>query len=154
MLNIRIKHSQTEMHLVFHSRLWILFSCLFATFLINSSNFFCLLHICICEPCIFPFYSFHGIKQKTQNIRSANRIGEDGVQSTLFCIFNHCYFISTPNKLKIWHPIKQLLIHNIMAKHENNALQKKKLYSQLKKVLFLSNVPHAWGTLDMSMGYT
>jgi len=22
------------------------------------------------------------------------------------------------------------------------------------KVLFLSNVPHAWGTLDMSMGYT
>jgi len=40
-----------------------------------------------------------------------------------------------------------------MPKHENNALQKK-FYNQLKRVLFLSNVPHTWGTLVMSMGYT
>jgi len=32
-------------------------------------------------------------------------IGQDKVQSTLFCIFNHCYFISSPNKLKICHTI-------------------------------------------------
>jgi len=29
-----------------------------------------------------------------------------------FCIFDHCYFISSPNKLKICHTIKQLYIHN------------------------------------------
>jgi len=33
---------------------------------------------------------------------------EGGVQSTLFCNFNHCYFISCPNKLKICHTVKQL----------------------------------------------
>jgi len=74
--------------------------------------------------------------------------GEGGVQSTFFCIFNHCYFISSPNKLKICHTIKQQLsIHNIMPKHENNALQKK-ITINLKRVLFLSNVPHDWGTLS------
>jgi len=38
-----------------------------------------------------------------------------------------------------------------MPKHENNVLQKK-FTINLKRVLFLSSVPHAWGTLDMSMG--
>jgi len=52
-------------------------------------------------------------------------VEEDGVQSTLFCIFDHCYFISSPNKLKICHTIKQPYIHNIMPKHENNAFQTK-----------------------------
>jgi len=55
--------------------------------------------------------------------------------------------------LKICHTIKQLYIHNIMPKHENNALQKN-FTINLKKELFLSNVPLAWGTLDMIMGYT
>ena len=58
------------------------------------------------------------------------QIGKGGVQSTLFCIFNNCYFISSPNKLNICHIIKQLYIHN-----ENNALQKK-FYNQLKKGAF------------------
>ena len=49
--------------------------------------------------------------------------------------------------------MKQLYIHNIMPKHENNVLQKN-FTINLKRVLFLSNVPHVWGTLDMSMGYT
>ena len=61
--------------------------------------------------------------------------GEGGVKSTLFCILNHCYFISSPNKFKICHTIKQLYIHNIMPKHENNALQKK-IYDQFKKGTF------------------
>jgi len=39
-----------------------------------------------------------------------------------------------------------------MPKHGNNTLQKK--FYNLKRVLFLTSVPHAWGTLDMSMGYT
>jgi len=52
-------------------------------------------------------------------------VGEGGVQSTIFCIFNHCYYISSPNKLKICHTLKQLYIHNIMPKHQNNTLQKK-----------------------------
>ena len=60
---------------------------------------------------------------------------ESGVQSTLFCIFDHCYFISSPNKLKICRTIKQLYIHNIMPKHKNNALQKK-FYNQFKKGTF------------------
>jgi len=80
-------------------------------------------------------------------------VGEGGVQSTLFCIFTHCYFISCPNKLKICHTMKQLYINNIMAKRENNALQKK-FYNQFKKGTFLSSVPHAWYTLDMSMRCT
>jgi len=79
--------------------------------------------------------------------------GEGGVQSTLFCIFNHCYFISSPNKLKICHTRKQFYTHNIMPKHENNALQKK-FYNQLKKGTFSVDGAHAWDTLDMSMGYT
>jgi len=58
--------------------------------------------------------------------------GECGVQLTRFCIFNHCYFTSSPNKLKICHTIKQLYIHNIMPKHENNTLQKK-FYHEFKK---------------------
>jgi len=46
-----------------------------------------------------------------------DKIGEGGVLSTLFCIFNNCYFISSLNKLQICHAIKQLYIHNIMSKH-------------------------------------
>jgi len=49
--------------------------------------------------------------------------------------------------------MKQLYMHNIMPKHENNVLQKN-FTINFKRLLFLSNVPHAWGTLDMSMGYT
>jgi len=71
-------------------------------------------------------------------------IGEDGVQSTLFCIFDHCYFVSSPNKLKICHTVKQLYIHNIMPKHENNALQKK-FYHQFKKSTFsVECAPYMW----------
>jgi len=81
------------------------------------------------------------------------RLGEGGVQSTIFCIFNHCYFISSPNKLTICHTIKQLYIHNIMPKHENTAFQKT-FYNQFKKGTFSVECPHAWGTLDTSMGYT
>jgi len=44
-------------------------------------------------------------------------------------------------------------MHNIMPKHENNALQKK-LYNKFKRVVFLSSVPQACGTLNMSMGCT
>jgi len=58
--------------------------------------------------------------------------GKGGVQSTLSYIFKDCYFISSPNKLKICHTIKQLCIHNIMTKHENNAIQKK-ICNQFKK---------------------
>ena len=61
-----------------------------------------------------------------------SKVGEGGVQSTLFCIFNHCYFNSSPNKLKICHTIKQFYIDNIMPKHENNALQKN-FYNQFEK---------------------
>ena len=39
------------------------------------------------------------------------------------------------------------------AKHKNNAFQKK-FTAILKRVLFLSNAPHAWCILDLSMGYT
>jgi len=56
--------------------------------------------------------------------------------------------MSSPNKLKICHTIKQLYADNTMPKHENNALQKK-CNHQLKKVLFLST--RAWGTLDWSI---
>jgi len=84
-------------------------------------------------------------KERFQDLR------EGGVQSTFFCIFNHYHFISCPNKLKICHIITQLYIQNIMQKHQNNALQKE-FHNQFKQVLFLSNKPHARGTLDMSMG--
>ena len=43
-------------------------------------------------------------RQKIQLCGSENderSLGEGGVQSTLFCIFNHCYFISSPNKLNL-----------------------------------------------------
>jgi len=40
-----------------------------------------------------------------------------------------------------------------MPKHENNDLQKK-FYNQFKKGAFSAECAHAWGTLDMSMGYT
>jgi len=64
--------------------------------------------------------------------------------------------MSSPNKLKICNIIKQLYAHNTMPKHENIALQKKFYLRKinLKRVLFLSSVPHPWGTPDMSMGYT
>ena len=62
-------------------------------------------------------------------------VGEDGIQSTLKCIFNDCYFISRLNNLKISHTIKQLYIHNLMPKHENNTLHKK-FYNQYKKGTF------------------
>ena len=57
------------------------------------------------------------------------------MQSTLFCIFDHCYFISSPNKLKICHTMKQRHIHNIMPKQESNTLQKK-FYNQFEKGTF------------------
>ena len=60
---------------------------------------------------------------------------EGWLQSTLFCIFNHCYFISSPSKLKTCHAIKQLYIHDIMQKYENNAFQKK-FYNQFKQGTF------------------
>jgi len=53
-------------------------------------------------------------KEKFQDLR------EGGVQSTFFCIFNHCYFISSPNKLKIClcHTIRQLYsIYKISCKN-------------------------------------
>jgi len=95
------------------------------------------------------FLSVYG-KPKLPTIR---QVGEGGVQSTLICIFNHCYFISSPNKLKICHTIKQLYIHNIMVKHPKMTFRKN-FTINLKRVLFLSSVCHAWGALDMSMGYT
>ena len=67
--------------------------------------------------------------------KKERRLEEGGVQSTLFCIFNHCYFNSSPNKLKICHTIKQLYIQNIMQQHENNAIQKK-IYNQFEKGTF------------------
>ena len=80
-----------------------------------------------------------GVTSAIKNHRNSNiydfQIGEGGVQSTLFCIFNHCYFISSLNKLKICHTIKQLYIHNIMPKHENNDLQKN-FYNRFKKGTF------------------
>ena len=65
----------------------------------------------ICPP---PFWMI------TQSVQTCGRWG---------------YFISSPNKLKICHTIKQLYIHNIMPKHENNTLQKK-FYNQFKKSTF------------------
>ena len=62
-------------------------------------------------------------------------VAEGGVQPTFFCFFNHCYFNSSPNKLKICQTVKQLYIYNIMPKHENNALQKK-IYNQFEKGTF------------------
>jgi len=81
------------------------------------------------------------------------KVGEGGVQSALFYIFNHCYFVSSPNKLKICHTMKKLYIHNIMPNMKTKPIRKSFTIS-LKKVLSLSSVPHSWGTLDMSMGYT
>jgi len=40
-----------------------------------------------------------------------------------------------------------------MPKHENNAFQKT-IYNQFKKGTFSVECAHAWGILDMSMGYT
>ena len=94
------------------------------------------------------------ITQKTVIDCNRLRSGEGGVQPTIFCIFNHCYFISSPNNLKNCHIIKQLYIHNIMPKHENTAFQKT-FYNQFKKGTF--SVPfhgahstRAWGTPDRS----
>jgi len=39
-----------------------------------------------------------------------------------------------------------------MSKHENNVLQKI-LYNKFEKGTFFVECAHAWGTLDMSMGY-
>ena len=69
---------------------------------------------------------------------------EGGYSRHTFCIFNRCYFISSTNKLKICYTIKQLYIHNIMPKHENNALQKN-FYDQFKKGTF---------SVCISIGYT
>jgi len=63
------------------------------------------------------------------------------------------YSISSPNNLKICHTIKELYIHNIMTKHENNTLQKK-IYNQFEKGTFSVERAPCMGTLDMSMGYT
>jgi len=71
----------------------------------------------------------------TSLVRYNKIAGESWVQSRLFCIFDHCYFISSPNKLKICHTIKQLYIQNIIRKHENNALQKN-FYNPFKKGSF------------------
>ena len=82
-----------------------------------------------------------------------NWVGEGGVQSTLFCIFSDCYFISSSNKLKLCHTIKQLYVNNIMPKHGNNAFQKKN-YNQFKTGTFSVECAPCMGTLSMSMGYT
>jgi len=72
---------------------------------------------------------------------------EGGVHPTLFCIFNHCYFIFSQNKLNICHTIKQLYIHNFMPKHENNAIQKI-FYNRFKISAFFvecaSCMGHTW----------
>jgi len=94
------------------------------------------INYCLCAPLVSCtiMYCFLG-KGYAYTFLVKNICREGGVQSTLFCIFNHCYFISCLNKLKICHTIKQLYIHNIMPKHENNALHKK-LYSQFEKGTF------------------
>jgi len=78
---------------------------------------------------------------------------EGGVQSTLFFVFNHSYFISSPNKLKICHTIKQHYTQDITPKHENCDIQKK-FYNQFKKGIFTVECAPGMGTLNMSMGYT
>jgi len=62
-------------------------------------------------------------------------MGKVGYSRHFFCIFNHCYFNLSPKKLKICHTIKQLYIHNIVPKYENNALHKK-FYNRFKKGTF------------------
>jgi len=68
-------------------------------------------------------------------LQKERKVAEGGVQSTRFCSFDHCYFISSLNKLKICHTIEQLYIHNIMPKHENDAFEKN-FYNQFKKSTF------------------
>jgi len=68
----------------------------------------------LCPKVIYMFKNFI-----TLSIR-----GTWGIVDT-FLHFHHCYFISSPNRLKLCCTVKQLYMHNIMPKHENNALQKK-----------------------------
>jgi len=47
--------------------------------------------------------------------------------------------------------------HNVMPKHKmvsHDTSLSEKNCTQFEKGTFLMNVPHAWGALDMSMGYT
>jgi len=55
-LKITIKHSQTEMGLEFHCRLWVLLFLLVVTFVITFS-IFCYLCICMYRPDMFEFSS-------------------------------------------------------------------------------------------------
>jgi len=72
-----------------------------------------------------------------------HQVGEGGVQSTLFYIFNYCYFISSPNKLKFCHKIKKLCIH-ISCQNMKTTPSRKKIAINLKRVLFLSRFPKFW----------
>ena len=120
-----------------------------------SPNLCCLFQALSIEMCFTAEYLqckydfLFGWDSRTED-EDAYELGEGRVQLTLFCSFYHCYFISSPNNLKICHTIKQLYIHNIMPNHECNTLHKK-FYNQFKKGTFLSSVAHA---LDMSMGCT
>jgi len=80
---------------------------------------------------------------------------EGGVQSTLFLHFQPLllYFMSKQAQNLSHNKAALYRLQNNMPKHQNNALQKK-VTINLKRVLFLLSVPHAWDTLDMSTGYT
>jgi len=65
MLNTTIKHSQTEMSLVYRCRLWILLFLLVRQLSYHySSNFTAFFTCAFVDPAFFFFYSFQGIKQK------------------------------------------------------------------------------------------
>jgi len=81
------------------------------------------------------------------------QVGEGGVQSTLLCIHTLLLYFKFKQAQNLRHN-KAILLYTISCRNMKTTLFRKNFTINLKRILFLSNVPHAWGTLDMSVGYT
>ena len=106
-------------------------------------------------------YQFHGCKisvkyQKNMMIISdwlgqlcnhsfTQTVGKVGYSRHFFAFSTTATLFQVQTSSKICHTIKQLCIHNVMPKHENNALQKKiyikwNQYSMLKFMFYHTNI--------------
>ena len=129
-MKITIKHSQTEMLLVFHSRLLVLLFLLATTFLIINFSIFCFRYLRICEPDMFRqmflplgfqypvssphdsliVHSFQGIKRK-KKLR-------DVMAARLLCRCKHLCML----KLHRLSPSKNSIYYMYQANQSDNMI--------------------------------
>ena len=94
------------------------------------------------------------ITQKTVIDCNRLRLGEGGVQSRLFFASSTAAILCQAQTTSKFVTQESNSINTILCQNMKISPFSKHFTINLKRVLSLSSVPHAWGTLDTRMGYT